>query len=165
MRRTARDSQEQRERDKLLGKTNWFREQKSREQLEKDQVRVQRRPGRRNRVKDRHRHGVQGMQARSVLFVDHTPGGELATRIRELLTRLEPLLGFKIKVVERCGKNLQSHFPLNNLWQGAKCGREECVTCEQEGAEELPDCSKRSVLYENACVDCIPTAGRKGGPR
>ena len=46
LRRTARDSQEQRERDKLLGKTNWLREQKSREQLEEDQVRVQRRPGR-----------------------------------------------------------------------------------------------------------------------
>ena len=167
LRRTAKDSQEQRERDKLLGKTNWFRKQKSTEQLEEDQIRVQRRPGRsigrRNKMKDG--RGVQGMQARSVIFVDHTPGGELATRIRELLTRLEPLLGFKIKVVERCGKNLQSQFPLNNLWQGVKCGREECVTCVQEGAEELPDCSKRSVLYENACVDCIPTAGRKGGPR
>ena len=85
--------------------------------------------------------------------------------MRELVNRLEPLLGFKIKVVERCGRSLQSQFPLNSLWQGAKCGREDCVTCEQEGAEELPDCSKRSVLYENACLECIPTAGKKGGPR
>ena len=47
----------------------------------------------------------------------------------------------------------------------SKCGREDCVTCEQEGAEELPHCSMRSVLYENACLECIPTAGKKGGPR
>ena len=29
-------------------------------------------------------------------------------RIMELINRLQPLLGFKIKVVERCGKSLQS---------------------------------------------------------
>ena len=30
----------------------------------------------------------------------HLEGGELAARLRELLARLEPLLGFKIKVAE-----------------------------------------------------------------
>ena len=167
LRRTAKDSQEQRERDKLLGKTEWFREQKTKEQIEEDHMRVLRRPGRCNRRRTGAKNGCERQEktARSVIFVEHTPGGELATRIRELLRRLEHLIGFRIKVVERCGKTLQSQFPLNNLWQGAKCGREECTTCEQEGAEELPDCSKRSVLYENACLDCIPTAGRKGGPR
>ena len=166
LRRTAKESEEQREREKLLGKSSWFREtNKKGEQEEEDHKRLFSKPGGRGRRKAKIGRTTQGAQVRTVLFVEQTEGGELAMRLRELLSRLEPLIGFKIKVVERCGKSLQSQFPLNNLWQGAKCGREECVTCEQEGAEELPDCSKRSVLYENACLECIPTAGKKGGPR
>ena len=109
LRRTAKDSQDQREKDKLLGKSNWFRETKAREQMDEDHMKVLGRPGRSigRRTKVKHGHEVQEKQARSVLFVEHTPGGELVTRIRELLTRLEHLIGFKIKVVERCGKNLQ----------------------------------------------------------
>ena len=166
LRRTAKESEEQREREKLLGKSSWFRKtSKKGEQEKEDHRRLFSKPSGRGRRKAKIGRTTQGAQARTVLFVEQTEGGELAMRIRELVSRLEPLIGFKIKVVERCGKSLQSQFPLNNLWQGAKCGREECVTCEQEGAEELPDCSKRSVLYENACLECIPTAGKKGGPR
>ena len=75
------------------------------------------------------------------------------------------MLGFKVKVAERCGRTIQSRFPLNNLWGDSKCGREDCITCEQEGAEELVDCCRKLVLYENACVQCIPSVGRKGGPK
>ena len=32
-----------------------------------------------------------------MLFVEHTPDGELASRLRELLGRLAPTLGFEIK--------------------------------------------------------------------
>ena len=105
LRRTAQDSQEQREKDKLLGKSNWFREAKTREQMEEDHMKELRRPGRSSGRKYKAKQGREGQeqqekQARSVLFVEHTPGGELAARIRELLTRLEHLIGFKIKVVE-----------------------------------------------------------------
>ena len=158
VRRTAQNSLGQRIKDKLLGKTSWFRKSGGAGKVTK------------NQKKGGASGGSSGKRTeypiRSVLFVEQTPGGELASKLRELLARLEPLLGFRIKVAERCGRTLQSQFPLNNLWGGMKCGRgEECTTCEQEGAEELPDCTRRSVLYENACLICLPSAGRKGGPR
>ena len=70
LRRTAKDSQEQREKDKLLGKSNWFRETKTREQMEEDHVKELRRPGRSigRRIKVKQGREVQEKQARSVLF-------------------------------------------------------------------------------------------------
>ena len=86
------------------------------------------------------------------MFVEQTPGGELASRLKELFKRLEPTIGFWLKVVERTGRSLQSAFPLTNLWDGAPCGREdECIPCYQ-GAEVVQNCTKQSVLYENNAV-------------
>ena len=53
---------------------------------------------------------------RLVMFVEQTPGGELAKRIRELFTRIEPTVGSYVKVLERSGSSLQSQFPLTTLW-------------------------------------------------
>ena len=70
-------------------------------------------------------------------------------------------MGFLVKVVERSGRSLQSMFPLTKLWEGAPCGREsECITCYQ-GAEDIPNCTKQSVLYENICAICVPGAFKK----
>ena len=76
---------------------------------------------------------------KNVLFIEQSPRGELAKRLRETMRDMEQTLGFKIKIVERTGRSLGSKFPLNNLWAGAKCGRGDCITCEQGGGEgELP---------------------------
>ena len=101
------------------------------------------------------------MQVRSVLFVEHTPGGMLAGRLREVLSGLEHILGFKIKVVERGGASLKSKFPLNTLWEGVTCPRPDCITCTQ-GTEKTPMCTRRNLLYENICALCNPGAGGKG---
>ena len=72
-------------------------------------------------------------------------------RLRELFQRLEPTIGFYVKVVERTGRKLQSLFPLN-LWDGTMCGREQdCTTC-YKGAETLPNCTRQSVAYKNVCA-------------
>ena len=42
-----------------------------------------------------------------------------------------------------------------------QCGRVECVTCNQ-GGEEIPDCTRASLVYESICVKCNPTATAKG---
>ena len=96
-----------------------------------------------------------------MLFVDQTPGGELAARLTELFLRIEPTIGLYIKVVEKAGRSLQGMFPLTSLWDGASCGRDkDCVTCYQS-AEVLPDCTRQSILYENVCNRCVPGAGTK----
>ena len=93
--------------------------------------------------------------------MEQTPKGELAKRLREALRGMEHTLGFKVKVVERTGRSLGSKFPLSDLWGGTKCGRTDCVTCEQVG-EDLPQCTKTNMVYENICVDCNPAATSKG---
>ena len=95
------------------------------------------------------------MEQKTVLFVENTKDGDLTKRLKELMKRIGPSIGFGVKVVERTGATLRSKFPLTNLWDGAKCGRGDCVTCEQ-GAEVLPACSRTSVVYENVCSTCNP---------
>ena len=77
------------------------------------------------------------------------------------MTRLTPILGFRVKIVERTGSTLKSHFPQSSLWDGAPCGREGCITCTQ-GAEMLPPCTRKSLVYENVCSLCNKGAGAKG---
>ena len=100
------------------------------------------------------------MEQKSVLFVEYTAQGELGKRLRELMTRLTPHLGFNIKVVERTGSALKHSFPQSSLWEGEHCGRGECTTCNQ-GAEFKTNCSKKSAVYENTCLLCNPAAGKK----
>ena len=65
-----------------------------------------------------------------------------------------------IKTVERTGATLRSKFPLYNLWEGAMCGRKDCIPCGQ-GAEFVQQCTKKSVVYENICLECNPGADGK----
>ena len=80
--------------------------------------------------------------------------------MKELAKRLAPTLGFVIKVVEKAGSPLKNNFPLNNLWEGTKCGREECIPCIQ-GAKVLPNCTQPSLVYENVCRSCNQGAANK----
>ena len=96
-----------------------------------------------------------------MLFVDQTKGGKLAKELREIIKRLEGIIGFGIKVVERTGSKLKNILSNTNPWAGSTCGREECVTCSQD-SEEKPPCTKRSLVYESICLKCNPEAKKKG---
>ena len=101
------------------------------------------------------------MKTRAPLFLEQTPNGVLARRTKELLQRLEPILGYKIRVVERTGASLKNTLEQTNIWNGLKCGRAPCITCNQ-GGEDLPACTRSSVVYENICTRCNPDAKTKG---
>ena len=152
--RTSKESQGARERKKLLAKLNWYR---SRDKIDHYE------DGRKGNRRNREGTGPKGAKSpvfKSVLFVEQTPDGELARRLREVLQRLTPVMGFSVKVVERNGGTLQSKFQQSSLWDGTHCGREQCVTCNQ-GAEKLEQCTRRSALYENICGTCNTEAGSK----
>ena len=92
----------------------------------------------------------EDLRTAAVLFVENTKGGELAERMRTTLKRIEPILGYRIKVVERSGTPLKLMFPLTKIGGGLECGRSDCRTCTQSTkGENLPPCTKRNVLYEN----------------
>ena len=154
LRRTAEESQGARMKNKLVGKSTWFKKTKN-----KGRENENKKGGDKMGAKKVQR-GSKPRTPSTVLFVEQTPGGELAQRLRELFTSMEPTIGFAIKVVERTGATLRSKFPLYNLWEGAKCGRVECIPCGQ-GAEFVQQCTKTSVVYENICSVCNPGAEGK----
>ena len=45
----------------------------------------------------------ENLRTSTVLFVENTKGGELAERMRTTLKRIEEILGYRVKVVERSG--------------------------------------------------------------
>ena len=141
-----------------LGKSFWVKQIGSKKR--KDKIVYQGAQGHGNRV---HQDGAMGgdMKVRTILFVDQSPNGELARRMREKLRSMEGTLGFRVKVVERVGQQLGSKFSLTTVWEGTKCGRTDCVTCEQ-GVEELPPCMMKNALYENMC-GMQPRGEQQGG--
>ena len=71
------------------------------------------------------------LKTSAVLFVENTKDGALARKLRELVERIQYILGFRIKIVERAGTPLKMMFPLSRIGQGRECGRYDCVTCTQ----------------------------------
>ena len=156
--RTAEESSASRFKKRLLGKSSWFRGKKSID--EKEQYPAPERSSNGKKVtKPDMRNST--LRTRSVLFVEQTPRGELAILLREQLQKMEQVLGYRIRVVERTGRNIMSSYPQTATWRGLQCGRVECITCNQ-GGEDLPDCTRASVVYESICVVCNPRAPEKG---
>ena len=81
-------------------------------------------------------------------------------RLREMVARIAPILGCRVKVVERTGATLKSKFSQSSLWEGMTCGREDCVTCLQ-GAEFQVPCTRKSMVNENICGECNKGASGK----
>ena len=132
--RTAEESSGTRRRLKLIGKSSWFKPKPGSSQGDKPDSSESKIPGSMPSSQEDNSARVEGdtdkLKVRSVIFVPHTPGGTLAKRLRELLLRLAPMMGFKIKVAEQAGTHLRNKFSLTRLWEGMKCGRNDCVTCE-----------------------------------
>ena len=61
--------------------------------------------------------------------------------------------GFRVRVVENAGTALKRLFSSTNPWGSSECGRPDCVVCSQ-GDEQVQDCHRRNILYENRCTAC-----------
>ena len=128
--KTGASSLQSRSSKKLLTKSNWFK-QKSKEDLYEG--------AKHKRGKKRNNptpNPARREHPKTVLFCEYTPDGELAKKLRELFTRLQPLLEFGIKVVKKAGTPLKAKFP-TNMWEGTPRGRYNI----QPGAEHIPPCT------------------------
>ena len=108
LRRQAKDSHNSRIRKKLLGKSSWFKGAagaNKKEQYSKMRSTTSTTKG---AAAEKHPSKVQQLATKSVIFVEQTNGGELASRIREQVLRMASVVGFKVKVAERTGTNLQN---------------------------------------------------------
>ena len=159
LRSTANESRSSRYMKKLLGKTSWYRKKGRNNENTQEQEEGSRK-GTKAKSKEQKKRGEQEQEHKTVMFVEFTKNGELAGNLRELTGRMATTLGFKVKIVERTGTSLKNMFSTTNLWGEQKCGRADCITCEQ-GAEMIPNCTQASLVYENVCGSCNPTAGEK----
>lgn len=155
IRRTAKESRGIRSRRKLLDKVNWYKKRPKEDCYDKDN------PRKRKTGSDKDRSSSGGTQAKTVLFIEQTCQGELGKRLKDLMARISPMIGFGVKMVERTGGTLGSKFPQASLWDDQECGRPECITCHQGGESRIP-CTRRSLVYENVCASCHPEATGKG---
>ena len=73
------------------------------------------------------RGGTQ-LPTRSVLFVENSMEGELAKRLRGVVERIQHIIKFRVKIVERAGTPLRLMFPLSNIGGDETCGRSACIT-------------------------------------
>ena len=106
--RTAEESGNSRNRKKILGKSTWLKGGKK-------NPRWNGATGPLSGPRKSQKLEGEEIWNRSVIFVEHTPGGELAKQIRNTLARMEDLMGFKIKVVERAGMALKDLFSPTNI--------------------------------------------------
>ena len=109
---------------------------------------------------------------KAVIFVPQTEHSGLAKILRENEEEMLKVTGYKLKIVERAGKSLTSMLTQSNPWAGNDCGRSCCLICQtkaETGKNLHQSCSKRSVVYETWCADCLakkkdtPEGEERGG--
>ena len=55
--------------------------------------------------------------------------------------------------MENAGSAVKMLLPSTNPWGKRDCQRLDCLICNQ-GDEEVQDCRRRNILYENRCTLC-----------
>ena len=86
-------------------------------------------------------------QFESVMFVEATPGSELAKRVRSVVERLR----LRIKIVEKAGTTIKGLLQKSDPFGVNHCGRERCLICES-GCPV--DCRVRGCVYQYICEEC-----------
>ena len=93
----------------------------------------------------------------TALFIPRTPGGALATLLRQTERDLGKVSTFKMKIIEECGTDLKGALVKSNPWAKEDCRRADCPLCQarREGDEELKgSCKTKSITYTSSCTLC-----------
>ena len=85
------------------------------------------------------------------LFVPHTPGGELAKRMRKAEAQNHQGRKIRFKIVEKGGVTLEKMLRRSNPWSSENCGRADCFPCQ---GGEGGTCWREGVTYTVFCVEC-----------
>ena len=142
---SAEESRDGRVKKKMIGKTLWYRSKKKEVAMKSNDGSIGMKTNvKMNPLRDKMHGREDEVSTRAVLILDQTPHGELARRVKELLHRLEPSMGFRLRVVERTGKKMKNILSPASCSNGSRCGRTSCITCNQE-CEDVPDCTRTSV--------------------
>ena len=164
----ARLTLEERDEKKLLEKTSWYKENGKRKRENAESKIIYNPPKRARRGTLARKTGrgkttttnkqEQGKsKIKAVMFIPYTRHSELAVRIRENEERMEKMIGYRLKIVEKGGSKLVDLLHKANPWAGKDCERKDCLLCETkryEKRENAQDCKKRNCVYKTYCITC-----------
>ena len=131
---------------KLGAKSNWFRKKGGGNNKEITG----------GKGKKSHRKvGAEDNRIETIMFVPHTPGGELVRRLQEADDKYSKDKGIgRVKFVERGGTTLKQVLCRPNPWATEGCGRGDlCFPCRAEGGKG-GNCQKEGIVYKITCQEC-----------
>ena len=149
--RRARDSLGDRRTKKLTINKSWFKPK-----TRKGEPSTTGGPARKQQQPSTHRT-KDNRSPDTALFIPRTPGGSLATILRQTEQNLTKVSKFKVKIVEECGTSLKEALMKSNPWAKADCLRPDCPLCgaRREGDENVKgSCKTRSITYSSTCTIC-----------
>ena len=126
----------------MFGKTSWYKN--------KNKNKIQKNLKTRKNPKTNENNNI--LEVKSVLFVPHTPGSELAKRLRKEEERVSSVAGYRVKIVERTGTQIRRILCKKNPFTGLPCGREKCLSCRDE--KTAGKCRIRNITYMMTCDTC-----------
>ena len=111
---------------KIMGSKSWYRKRKRKEENESEEEasfrskdsRVRGGAAKKRKLEWEDRGDGSQIPTRSVIFTEYSEDSKLTGRVKEILRRLEGIVGCKIKAVERYGTPIARLFPLTRLWEG-----------------------------------------------
>ena len=155
---------------KMTGKTDWYKDETNKRKLEDVQEEEgdwqhspkKRKTENRDKLAERSTATNGVHPTTSVIIVEQTVKGELASGMRDIMGKLEGMLGYRFKVAENTGTTLKSLLSNRDPWAGGLCERLECFPCSQD-SEEKPECSQSNIVYESLCTMCNKEEKHEGG--
>ena len=156
----TKETLEKRTEDKLLEKTNWYKENKKRKLEDKESKYSYHPPSKKRKgrgIKNTTTKAGGQSKIKAVMFIPFTKHSELAIRLRENEEQMEKMSGYRMKIVEKGGTKLVDMLHKANPWAGEECGRRGCLLCatkKELGLTNSQDCKRRNCVYETTCITC-----------
>lgn len=150
--RKSTEKEVQRRRKKLTGRTNWYKIKRQNQNRQKQNTREKGKKGDRKET-GKGRVTTENKTPSSVLFMERTEEGKLATEVKEKEREINQIGRKKIKVVERNGAQLQSILTKDNPWEQPHCMRQDCLRC-QHTEEGKARCREVNLVYQTICKLC-----------
>ena len=130
---------------KITAKARWFKRKGQQEKSDDMSVKVK------AEWKPMGEKSPTDVPPETVIFVPHTPGGELKKTIQDIDDQVMGGQKFgRVKVIEKLGTSLIDSLGNQAPWRSSHCGRSACWPCKaKEGS-----CRKHNILYKITCMTC-----------
>ena len=148
----------------MTGKTSWYKSKRR-----QDQVPTRDRHGQKDKKDSKGQTGDKKTKRKpetanktpsAVLFIERTPNGGLAQRLRQKETEINQIGTKRIKIVERNGDQIQAMLTKSNPWGEPKCDRRDCISCLTSERDRGGECRDSNIVYKSTCKICKETGDK-----